>query len=75
MRRIDKKMNKFYHWPRHGYLRFNIWPVTQQFNKNHDGFKGVFKLFTDQDIKTTFILLCLRDNIDRLFETNRQKVE
>ena len=75
MRRIDKKMNKFHHYPGtatcgliSGRSRSNSIKIMMDL--------GAYLNFTHQDITTTSILLCLSDNIDvRLFETNRQKVE
>jgi hypothetical protein len=40
---------------------FNVWPVAQQFSANNDTFKGSYKIFPDQNTRTTAILLCLND--------------
>ena len=40
---------------------FNIWPMVQKFSKENDALTGSFKLFADQGLKKTTLLLCLDD--------------
>jgi hypothetical protein len=42
-------------------LRFNVWPITQQFSAANDAFRGTFKIFSDPHTKATAVLLCLND--------------
>jgi hypothetical protein len=53
---------------------FNIWPISQKFSANNDGFKGEFKLFADQNIRTATLLLCLNDKTNYEAKCNGKSI-
>lgn len=53
---------------------FDVWPLTQKFSPNNDGFIGQFKAFTNQNTPTVAMLLCLNDKGDYRAKINGRDI-